>query len=169
MKVNISDIVKIDGASLNVEFNEVINDLKTIAGDEYIFISPVRFDGSIVNISGVLKLNGQLKAEYTVKCHMCLKDVDGKLSININESFVDADKVENDTDVETYTYEGNFIEIDKVLMDSIVLNLPMKQACTAECKGICPRCGIDLNVGQCECKDDEINPRMEILKDFFKS
>ncbi|MCX8130039.1 MAG: DUF177 domain-containing protein [Clostridia bacterium] len=169
MKVNISDIVKTDGASLDINYNEVMDDLKTIAGNEFTFENPVRFEGKLVNISGVMKLDGRLSTEYSVKCYRCLKEVTGKLDIGIKESFVDVEKVEDKTDIETYTYEGYYIEVDKVLIDNIVLNLPMKQVCEAECKGICPKCGIDLNSGECECIEDEINPRMAVLKDFFKS
>jgi uncharacterized protein len=169
MRINISDIVKIDGASLNVNFNEVMDSLQNLIGDEFVFGNPVIFEGKISNTSGVLKLEGNLKTEYTVKCYRCLKDINSKLDTTIKENLVDAEKVEKDTDIETYTYEGNFIEIDRILIDNIVLNLPMKQVCTKDCKGICPKCGVDLNLEQCECKEDEADPRMEILKNFFKS
>ncbi len=169
MKINISDIVKTDGASLDINFSEVINELNTVIGEEFIFNGPVEFTGKLVNTSGVLKLEGHVQAEFATKCYRCLKNVDGKVDADINESFVDKDKVDEDTDVEMYTYESNFIEVDKILIDNIVLNLPMKQICEVECKGICPKCGTDLNIGTCECKDEDINPKMEVLKNFFKS
>ena len=82
----------------------------------------------------------------------------------IKENFV---SIESDVEDESYTYEGKYVEIDKALKDNIVLNLPMKQLCKKECKGLCPKCGKNLNETACDCKEDDINLKMEALKDFF--
>ncbi|MCX7923813.1 MAG: DUF177 domain-containing protein [Clostridia bacterium] len=165
MNINISDIVKVEGASLDVEFVEKLTDLDSVVGD-FTFDNPVHFKGRLVNIGGVMKLDGHLKADYSSKCYRCLDDVNGEIDISIKEDFVDREK---SSDTETYTYEGNYVSLDKTLKDNIVLNLPMKQVCTDECKGFCPKCGIDMNTKSCECKEEDINPKMEILKNFFNN
>ena len=117
-------------------------------------------------LCGMLKLIGKLRVNYSTLCFRCLKEVSGCLDIAVNENFVTADKAE---DIEAYTYEGKFIEIDKMLVDNIILNIPMKQVCSQECKGLCQRCGSNLNEKSCDCKDDDINPNMEALKNYFKN
>lgn len=165
MKVNISDIIKINGASLDIEFNEVFEDLNTLEPG-LVFITPVNFVGQLVNVNGILNLNGQLKVEYTVKCFRCLKDISKGIDIKVKENFING---EQNVDGEAYTYQGNSVLIDKVLKDNIILNLPMKQLCRKSCKGLCAKCGIDLNENSCECTYEETNPQMEALKNFFEN
>ncbi len=166
MKFDISGIEKTDGSSLQIEYNNLIEDLDSILGHEFLFNAPVEFSGSLTNVGGILKLNGRLKAGYTVGCYRCLKEIRDKLDLLIREEFVNAGE---NMDVEAYTYEDGFIELDKVLIDNIILNLPMKQMCSEECKGICPVCGADLNYNECNCRTDAIHPGMEALKNFFKN
>ena len=55
------------------------------------------------------------------------------------------------------------IEIEKQLL----VNLPMKVLCSEDCKGICNRCGANLNIEQCQCEDSELDPRMASIRDIF--
>jgi len=57
--------------------------------------------------------------------------------------------------------------LDSILKDNIILNLPVKKVCDDNCKGLCPRCGVNLNEKTCDCKDENINPQLEVLKKFF--
>lgn len=164
MKVNVSDIVKTDGASQKVSFKEYITALGD-AESQFHFPEPVDFEGEIVNVGGVLKLSGRLHTTYRTDCYRCLKEVGGIVDVGIQENFVDG---ENTTDPEAYTYEGNYVSIDKVLTDSVLLSLPMKQVCDEACRGLCPKCGSDRNVSSCDCTEDTMDPRMEALKKFFQ-
>lgn len=164
MKVNISDIVKTDGASLDIEFKEYIPDLNSGEFD-FIFENPVEFKGQLMSLGGVIKLNGCLKADYKANCYRCLQNVHKDMELTIEENFVESEK---NTDNDVYTYEGNYLTLDKPLKDNILLNLPMKQICSEDCKGLCPKCGVNHNFEACDCKEDEINPGMEVLKNFFK-
>lgn len=167
MKIDISEIMKKDGASLEVSFNGEIQELDR---DEsgFLFRDPVSFHGQLTNSEGVLKLDGKLNATYTVKCYRCLKEVAGSIDLPIREDFMTSEKQE-ESNADVYTYEGKFIELDGVLRDNMVLNLPMKTVCSEACRGLCPKCGVDLNQGSCGCREDDINPRMTKLEGFFKN
>lgn len=165
MKVDISQILKVNGSSLNVEFNELLESFNTLH-DDLAITNPVSFTGTFVNIGGLIKLDGKLEAYYTVKCSRCLKNLNSRIDLEIKEEFIEEGKQKED---EIYTYQGKSIELDKVLSDNIILNLPSKQVCDNNCKGLCPVCGIDLNVQDCKCKEESTDPRMEALKDFFKN
>lgn len=164
MKIDISNITKIDGASLTIDINEKLEDLNSVE-EGFVFDNPVSFIGQIVNVNGVMKLNGHLNTEYKVICYRCLKEITKIVSVDIKESFINVDKNE---DSEAYTYEGNSVIIDKVLKDYIILNLPMKQLCNMDCKGLCTKCGIDFNISTCNCKEQNNAPQFEALKDYFK-
>ncbi len=165
MKIDISSIVKANGAGLSISYNDTLPELNEAAGD-FEFEKPVEFEGNLVNASGVMKLEGLLKLEYASKCSRCLKDIKCNMDIKVKEDFLEKDE---STGPEVYTYEDNYILIDNVLKDNIILNLPVKQVCDENCKGLCPRCGVDLNKHECSCKDEVINPQMEVLKNFFNN
>ena len=63
--------------------------------------------------------------------------------------------------------ESENIDIDEVTFTNIFSNIPLKHLCSDNCKGICQKCGTNLNESQCECEDDEWNPQFEILKHLF--
>lgn len=167
MKVNVTDIIRHNGASMNLELSERFDGLEAIHED-YSFKGPADFKGRLVNAGGLLKLDGRLKVDYTGKCYRCLKDISGSVDIRIDEDFISAD-VQPDKDSEAYTFEGNYVELDKAFTDNILLYLPMKQICSESCKGICSKCGSDLNERQCDCREGDIDPRMQVLKNFFNN
>jgi Predicted metal-binding, possibly nucleic acid-binding protein len=166
MKVDISEITKANGASLDLNFDEILgNGGLLLEGCK--INKPVSFSGSLTNMNGILELDGRLKTGYNVKCYRCLKDMDRQLDIKIRESIINSKADSNDPDA--YTYNGNLLELDKILEDNMVLNLPMKHLCTQECKGLCKFCGADLNNEPCNCKEDSTNPQMESLRNFFNN
>ena len=164
MKVDISDITRVNGASLELSFFEdKIVDAQLMEG--YKISEPVSFSGNLTNMNGILELDGRLKTGYKVTCYRCLGEIERQLEIKVFESIVNG---KSDIDeLDAYTYTGNFLELDKIIEDNIILNLPMKQVCTQECKGLCQKCGANLNEGPCNCQEDSVNPQMESLKNFF--
>lgn len=165
MKIDVSDIVRFEGASLDFSFNERIEGLDSEL-ENYLFDKPADIEGRVENIGGILKLNARLKLQYSVKCHRCLKNIDKNIDIKIKEDIFNRNN--SKAEDEAYFYEGNYLEIDDILKDNIILNLPMKQLCKEDCKGICPRCGVDLNYEECRCTQQELDSRMEILKKLLK-
>ncbi len=61
---------------------------------------------------------------------------------------------------------GSYWELDVggLLWEQLLLALPVKPLCRPDCKGICPICGGDLNKGSCQCKTEEGDPRMAVLR-----
>ena len=165
MRVNVSEIIKTEGAGIDVSFNDDLPELREY--DTSVEFKPsFEFTGRIVNLGGLLKLSGDLHFEFSANCLRCLKRVDTVSNIKVEESFVEVSKSD---DVDAYPFEGNVVDIDKPLMDNIILALPMKTICSEDCKGLCKTCGTNLNIKNCNCDEREIvDPRMEILKDYFK-
>lgn len=163
MKIDISSVLKFNDASLNIMFSEIVKDLQSI-GEGFVFDNPVELKGSLFNIGGIVKMNGRIKTSYLAKCSRCLMDYENEIDIEITEEFV-AEEFNSD---DVYIYQGKSIEFDKVIKDNIILNLPTKQLCNDECKGLCEVCGCNLNEVNCECKKEEIDLRMQVLKNYFR-
>ena len=63
----------------------------------------------------------------------------------------------------TYLEEGR-IDTDRLLRENILLSLPVQPLCRGECRGLCPRCGANLNLGACNCTDTRVDPRLQALR-----
>lgn len=163
MKVDISDITRVNGASLELGFEEPVPEEELVEGIS--LNMPVGFKGTLTNINGMIVLEGRLNTGYLASCYRCLKPVGGKIDIRISENFVNGEQSADEIDA--YAFEGRFLNTDKAFNDNIILNLPMKQICEADCKGLCQKCGINLNEASCNCSENSINPQMEILNKFF--
>ena len=164
MKVDVSDIVGNNGASMGISIEEEPPEREPVKG--YYLDGKLLFKGTITNRDNILLLDGNLKTTYKSECYRCLKPVGGALDIVVKENFTNSDDAEQN---DMYYFNGKILDIGKALIDNIILNLPMKQLCSADCKGLCSKCGGNLNDSICDCSNDEIDPRMEGLKDFFKN
>lgn len=163
MKVDISDIIRINGASMEIGFTEEPTAKEPVEG--CLLDKDITFSGTLTNNNGVLHLDGRLNTAYSCECYRCLSTVGKALELDIKESFINSADAEQ-TDL--YPFEGKRLDISKALNDNIILNLPMKHLCSEQCKGLCNKCGANLNEMQCECEVDEIDPRLEGLNKFFE-
>jgi len=62
--------------------------------------------------------------------------------------------------------DAHMIDISKDVRDYMILSVPMKRLCKEDCKGLCVKCGADLNEKQCGCNDDEIDDRWKVLSEL---
>jgi uncharacterized protein len=164
MKVDVSDIMRINGASMEVDFEEAPSEREPAEG--YRLEGTLSFKGTLTNTNGILQLDGRLKGAYSSECYRCLREVKKDINLKINENFINSGEAERTEDM--YPFEGKVLELGKALKDNIILNLPMKQLCSKDCKGLCSRCGANLNETQCGCCENEIDPRMEGLGKYFE-
>lgn len=133
--------------------------------DVVCFSEPVVIKGVLTNTKkGILfEADGNTEAVYL--CSRCLERVKVPIQFNINEMFYPSGSVENEKEAETFCDDE--MDLTDVIQRSILENLPMKVVCKEECKGLCPKCGKNLNEGDCDCNDTEFDPRLESLRTLF--
>jgi uncharacterized protein len=61
-------------------------------------------------------------------------------------------------------HDGLTLDLTSEVRDAVLVDIPLQKLCAADCRGLCPHCGIDLNTGQCDCRQETIDPRWEALK-----
>ncbi len=158
MKINISSIANSEGkvpAEGSVSLGRVVFD-----GGEYDF-SDVKVTGNIINIGGSLELKARAAGEYTTPCARCLKPVTISFDADIYEELGGEDGEEG-----ALSDDRSECELSGIIEKAVISELPMTVLCDEDCKGICPKCGKDLNEGACSCSDDDWDPRFDILKNF---
>ena len=63
-------------------------------------------------------------------------------------------------------YQGEGLLLEDVLREQVLLALPLKAICRDDCRGLCPHCGKNLNLEQCDCAEPMEDPRWSALKDI---
>lgn len=120
------------------------------------------------NIMDCVMLSLKCECDYVTECARCLAPVTQKVSFNFDsivkvdenaDVILDADAVVIDS--------SNQLDVDELVCGLILMNLPMKALCSEDCKGICPSCGKDLNLGDCNCSKKEVDPRLAKLKELL--
>ena len=72
----------------------------------------------------------------------------------------------SEAETEIGYYEGEGLELEDVLREQVLLAVPIKTVCRIDCKGLCPRCGQNLNQGSCTCQTAQDDPRWYALRDL---
>ena len=62
---------------------------------------------------------------------------------------------------------GMDLDGDRLVCDEILIQWPLKVLCKEDCKGICSKCGQNLNHGECDCEKGSLDPRMAAISDIF--
>ena len=131
-------------------------------------------DGWYVLADNKLTVDVVLTVDIMFKCDRCLTPVKKHFEIKVAEVFVSRDELGDNPDQEDleFVYDKSVIDISDILRERLLLSLPMTVLCKKDCKGLCPKCGKNLNLGKCDCTFEEEEPQEEklnpfaILKDF---
>ncbi|HSE42196.1 MAG TPA: DUF177 domain-containing protein [Acidobacteriota bacterium] len=134
--------------------------------------SDLVFDVNITGNHRKALIRGKFKAGITARCHRCLQSFDVDLSRNFRVTYLEPDaerfareEVElTDSELEVSYMDGTYLPLHEMIREQIYLSLPMKFLCSADCKGLCPNCGANLNEVECDCDRDQMDPRWASLK-----
>jgi uncharacterized protein len=118
-------------------------------------------------------LAGTIAFAAEIDCTRCLKPVPQSFLFNFDVVYVtpedfasEREKEVMGEDLSTDILPENRIDLGDVVREQILLNLPEQTYCMDECKGLCPKCGADLNLISCNCEEEEIDPRWSALKNL---
>ena len=163
MLIDVSKILKNSGESIEISGEVVLSEEKSVKGAPV--FKELGFSGKVTNIGGVLELKVKASGKYSVPCSRCLKELERDFEEEFSEILVSSDTADESTD-DAVVFTGHEIDISEIIEANVYLFLPSVFLCREDCKGLCPKCGTDLNEKECTCADDEIDPRWEALKNF---
>ena len=171
MLIDLSRVLTHEGKKLNIEVEPVCESYVCEMGSfAYAEKSPVSL--TITHAKDqVLRIEGNGQVAVWVPCSRCLEPVRVNFDIDIDEEvdmkLSDQERVEA-LDESSYIH-GKELDTDKLLHNEILINWPMRVLCKEDCKGICSRCGANLNQGSCDCDTADLDPRMAVISDIFKN
>ncbi len=134
-------------------------------------------DGDIHMIrttDGVL-VTGNLHASVELVCSRCAELFSMPVRFALEEEFRPTIDIATgatlplpaDDEQATQIDEHHIIDLTEVIRQDLLLALPPNPICRSRCAGLCPTCGKNWNEGPCECTHDEIDPRLEVLKQLL--
>jgi len=161
MILNLINLLGNDGAVLPFEA-EIENDLVKFQGGEYSFTKPISVRGKIENLGGEIEIEAEIDGSLKTSCARCMEDAVYNFKTFVSER-VDLKNAENDL----VELEGSTLNLKPVIINTILMDLPIRILCSEDCKGLCPICGKNLNRVQCSCDDREEDPRFAVLKNII--
>lgn len=168
----IVDLITIGDAPLEFDFTLAPEEVDLDA-DEARLKSAARFSGKLTKHIAHTDVAGNIRAEIELECTRCLQKIDKMQEIPFQAAFVapenytQAKEAElQAADLDVSVLEGNEIDLTELVREQILLNLPEQVFCREDCKGLCEKCGANRNLIDCNCLDEEIDPRWAALQEF---
>lgn len=118
------------------------------------FEGEIKISGEVEDAEGCYVVRGKIECKKSFTCDRCLTQATANQIHEFAEEFDRSAAVDD------------LIDVTELLRDVLLAGQPMKNLCKADCKGLCPECGANLNEGECGCKRLTLNPKFAALEDF---
>ena len=158
MRLDLQEIIHSPDARKPFQFQLDLSDLDFYGRKP--ISRPVLVQGSVTNHAGALVLEGTMETQLDLVCDRCGKEFSREKVVKL-DSLV-AQELEDEENDDILLLEGTQLDLDQVATEAFVLAMDTKNLCSDDCKGLCAKCGANLNLGPCGCKP-EVDPRLAAL------
>lgn len=118
------------------------------------FEGKIKIFGEVEDTEDCYVVRGRIECKKSFTCDRCLTEATAN---QVHEFAEEVDKSEA---------VDEMLDVTELLRDVLLARQPMKNLCKADCKGLCPKCGANLNDGECGCDRFDADPRLAALKNF---
>ncbi|WP_300023338.1 DUF177 domain-containing protein [Oscillibacter sp.] len=132
----------------------------------YPLCNKVAVSGFVRNSADVLDLTMSARTTVDAMCDRCGKEFSQEKEIPYGCML--AEELQNEDNDEIVLLENGEIDLGDLARTAFILGMDTKTLCSEDCKGLCPRCGADLNLGPCSCKK-EADPRLAVLAKLLEN
>ena len=133
-------------------------------------VAPAELVADVHKDERKVRLTGRVRATLEVDCSRCLEEASAHVSDEAHIIFAETGDEETD-DPDVYRLDPSAQELDlrPALREEWLLAAPTFAVCREDCKGLCPKCGADLNAGPHDCSQSEADPRWDALRKLGQS
>ena len=118
------------------------------------FTGEIKIVGEVEDAGRCYVVRGRIECTKSFTCDRCLTQATANQVHEFDEEFDKANAIDD------------MLDVTELLRDVLLAGQPMKNLCKADCKGLCPKCGANLNEGECGCRKFIVDPRLAALEDF---
>jgi uncharacterized protein len=173
MRFNVAQLIKgPTGASRRYELDEVIDHLDPDLEP----IGPLRGSVTLIRTSQGVLVMGILRTRLRAECMRCLEPFEIDVQVDLEEEFLPVVRIgdspvddvpETERDAALLIDSEHTLDLSEVLRQDLWLALPMEGICRPDCAGLCPICGGNRNLGECQCDATPIDPRWAALQELL--
>jgi len=120
--------------------------------------SPVHVHVRLDALNDGVAVSGTIEFPWHGSCRRCAVDVAGQVTADVDERYQ-----EHVTDPDAFAFDGMQLDLEPMVREIVLLEAPSTPLCRADCAGLCPVCGTDLNAGSCSCDASVADPRWGAL------
>lgn len=168
----IVDLFNLESSSFELEFSLTPSEIE-LEGENVKLKNDIKIRGELVKKLVQTDAAGNILVSVEIECTRCLQEIEKDLEIPFKvtyvtaENYTDAKESElNDEDLDVSIFDGHKIDLNELVREQIILNLPEQIFCSEDCKGLCAKCGANRNLIDCNCEEKEIDPRWAALKNL---
>ena len=164
MRLDLRNVINTPDAKKDFQFQVDMSDLDFYGRTP--ITQPVQAEGCVTNHAGALVLEGTARSVLDLTCDRCGKEFSREKIVPLD--CLVAHELEDEEHDEIVLLENGKVDAEDLARTAFILDMDTKTLCSEDCKGLCPRCGADLNLGPCSCKK-EIDPRMAALAKLLEN
>ena len=165
MLLNLRDVLASENLCVSFDYTMDLREEEFYG--EHPFQQPIHVQGKLENKAEVFYLRAQVVAPVDTHCARCGVPVQVQKELEIDLVIASSLSNEEGSD-DIYVVEGETFDLDEIIREELILNMDMTVLCSEDCKGLCPRCGKNLNEGDCGCDRTEVDPRLAKLTQLLK-
>lgn len=158
MLLNVKPTLHTPGKHLDFQFELDLSDMEF--SGRYPISRPVEVSGEVRNTAGILELTLTARSTLDAVCDRCGKEFRQEKAVPF--ACMLAEELQDENNDEIVLLEDGVADVGDLARTAFILDMDTKTLCSEDCKGLCPRCGADLNLGSCSCKK-ETDPRLAVL------
>lgn len=169
MKFKVSDLGTKPGDSFPFELVTTAEAIDALA-DGFSFTGEIGVKGECANTGKGFRFTGEIHCTREFQCDRCLEDASEEQTHYFDEEFRQGNEPEKDIDRKHMVnyFAGDVIDLSPVVRDILLADQPLNNICSADCRGLCPKCGANLNQGDCGCDRTVVDPRWAALQQLFE-
>ena len=168
----IIDLITLENSPYEFDFQLMPEEID-LDGEEAKLKTAADVSGKLTKHIAHTDVKGTIRTELELECTRCLQKIDKKFEIPFEaafaapENYTQAKEAELQADdLDVSILEGNEIDLTELVREQSLLNLPEQIFCREDCKGLCEKCGANRNLINCNCIEQEIDPRWAALKNL---
>ena len=132
---------------------------------------PVRGQVRLVRTLEGILATGKVALDLRMRCRRCLELFETEVTLSFEEEFRSSIDLltgamialPEDQEPELVIGEQHQLDLREALRQYAVMAAESEALCSPDCRGLCPQCGQNLNLGQCDCDTNTLDPRLSVL------
>jgi uncharacterized protein len=155
--VNVADLLRRPASRKSVRLT-VPSEGLTVVDSSVPAGTPIDIDFELESLTDGIVVTGQVSAPWDASCRRCLGPSRGRLDVTVRELY--QPHPESD---DAFATDGDVLDLEPLVREAVLLELPLAPLCRRDCAGLCPECGADRNEVDCGHRPDTRDARWSVL------